>query len=62
MDTFYNGLRRNKNRCSQIRETASDIWEYNVMSYVMTVSYIMCEDKTLKEYNQLSDLEKKSCK
>lgn len=48
-----------KNRCSQIRETASDTWEYNGMSYVMTVSYIMCEDKTLKEYNQLSDLEKK---
>ena len=42
-----------------IRPSANDEWEYNGLSYVMTVSYIIRKDQAIKDYTEFTEIEKK---
>ncbi len=43
-----------------IRPSANESWESNGLSYVMTVSYILNNNKQRNDYEKLSDIEKKN--
>lgn len=49
-----------KGKTKKIRSSADEGWEYNGLSYVMTVSYIIKKDKERKDYERLTELEKKN--
>lgn len=49
-----------KNKKTALRLSASPNWEYGGLSYVMTVSYILKQEKPGCDYNELSELQKKN--
>lgn len=44
----------------RIRPSASETWESNGLSYVMTVSYILKKDKQRKDYEKFTEIDKKN--
>ena len=61
MKTIMSELRAlvfSKRKC--IRSSASETWESNGLSYVMTVSYILKKDKERKDYEKFTEIDKKN--
>lgn len=54
-----NNLRKIVKNEKNIRLSANDTWEYNGLSYVMTVSYIITRDKE-KKYSAFTEIDKKN--
>lgn len=51
---------KNYSKIKRIRPSASETWESNGLSYVMTVSYILKKDKQRKDYEKFTEIDKKN--